>query len=83
MNAGFCQCKTGFNGSPCKQQYTVWVRKLASCTNVLPIFDRAHRQMYAEITIESESTECYDDGFHVSKLTRVFHTFGAEDVSNT
>ena len=81
MNVGFCQCKTGLNGSPCKHQFTIWVRKLASCTNFLPIFDRAHRQMYAEIAIgESASTESYE-GLH-DRILETPGNNGHEETTN-
>ena len=35
MNSGFCQCKIGYNGSPCKHQYVLWISKLAPCSRHL------------------------------------------------
>jgi hypothetical protein len=51
MSSGFCQCKTGMNGSPCKHQYTLWVNKVSDAVNFLPIFSKEQRQMYAEVAI--------------------------------
>lgn len=51
MNTGFCQCKTGLNGSPCKHQYFLWVNKVSNGANFLPIFSKEQRQMYAEVAI--------------------------------
>ena len=51
MNTGFCQCQTGMNGSPCKHQYLLWVNKVLTAVNFLPIFSKEQRQMYADIAI--------------------------------
>ena len=64
MNSGFCQCKIGYNGSPCKHQYVLWISKLAPCTNFLPIFNKDHRQLFSEIAIgKTAPLECYE-GLH-------------------
>lgn len=51
MDSGFCECRTGMNGSPCKHQYILWVNKVSTAVNFLPIFSKEQRQMYAEIAI--------------------------------
>jgi hypothetical protein len=51
MNTGFCQCKIGLNGSPCKHQYLLWINKVSTSINFLPMFSKEQRQMYAQIAI--------------------------------
>ena len=51
MNTGFCQCKTGINGSPCTHQYILWINKISTAVNFLPVFSKEQRQMYADIAI--------------------------------
>ena len=51
MESGFCECRTCMNGSPCKHQYILWVNKVSTAVNFLPIFSKEQRQMYADIAI--------------------------------
>ena len=51
MESGLCECRTGMNGSPGKRQYILWVNKVSTALNFLPIFSKEQRQMYAEIAI--------------------------------
>ena len=45
MNTGFCQCKIGLNGSPCKHQYLLWINKVSTSINFLPMFSKEQRQL--------------------------------------
>eukprot|EP00112_Aurelia_sp_Birch-Aquarium-sp1_P025484 Seg8481.1 transcript_id=Seg8481.1/GoldUCD/mRNA.D3Y31 product="hypothetical protein" protein_id=Seg8481.1/GoldUCD/D3Y31 len=76
MNSGFCECQTGVNGSPCKHQYILWCKKVATCLNFLPIFSQEQRQKYAEIAIGSSMPLHYYEGLHdrileVSKIPAI------------
>ena len=64
MNTGFCQCKIGVNGSPCKHQYILWVNKLSVAVNFLPVFSKEQRMMYAEIAIGATFPLHFYEGLH-------------------
>ena len=51
MNVGICECIIGKTGAPCKHQYVLWVLQKSSNRNFLPFFDKAQRQLFAEIAI--------------------------------
>lgn len=69
MNTGFCQCKIGVNGSPCKHQYVLWVNKLSIATNFLPVFSKEQRNMYAEIAIGATFPLHLYEGLHDQVLS--------------
>ena len=64
MNSGFCQCKVGINGSPCKHQYILWVNHLSAAVNFLPVFSKEQRKMYAEIAIGATLPLHFYEGLH-------------------
>lgn len=69
MNTGFCQCKIGVNGSPCKHQYILWVNKLSVAVNFLPVFSKEQRMMYAEIAIGATFPLHFYEGLHDKVLS--------------
>jgi hypothetical protein len=64
MNTGFCQCKVGVNGSPCKHQYILWANHLSAAVNFLPVFSKGQRKLYAEIAIGATLPLHYYEGLH-------------------
>ena len=64
MDSGICECLKGQCGSVCKHQYFIWVRKISSNPNFLPLLSGQDRRKYSYIAIGEYMPDHFYVGLH-------------------
>ena len=73
MNTGFCECKVGKDGSPCKHLYLLLENGCIECTIFLPVFQKELRQKYGLIATGKALPMEYYEGLHERVMKNSFN----------